>query len=287
MGPLQWYDALASALASFFTHRDCCPDKNRLIVSIELPFLFFAGFLGGMLNSIAGGGSFITFPALLFVGVPPISANATNTFASCSGYISGAYGFRKELQVHKNELLKFILISLVGGIAGAWLLLQTPESLFREAIPWLLLFATILFIFGEKLNNSLKQSTSHHRHAPTVGRILLLLMLLAVCLYGGFFNAGLGIIILSYLALAGFTDINAMNGLKLLVSSAVSLVAIGLFIYDGVIAWNEGIIVLLGTLAGGYIAARVSRQLSQAYVRIFVILASSSITIYFFYDMYM
>lgn len=255
-------------------------------MSVELSFLFVAGFLGGMLNAIAGGGTFITFPALLFVGVSPISANATNTFASCSGYISGAYAFRKELQAHKHELPKFTLISLIGGIAGAWLLLQTPESLFREAIPWLLLFSTIFFIIGGKLNNTLKQLASCHKHAPSIGSLLSLLMLLVVCIYGGFFNAGLGIIILSYLALAGFTNINAMNGLKLLISSAVSLVAIALFIYDGVIAWQEGVMVLLGTLAGSYIAARISRQLPQAYVRAFVILASTAITIYFFYDIY-
>ncbi|MFW2374595.1 MAG: sulfite exporter TauE/SafE family protein [Gammaproteobacteria bacterium] len=255
-------------------------------MSFELPLLFIAGLLGGMLNSIAGGGTFITFPALLFVGVPPISANATNTFASCSGYISGAYAFREELQAHKNELPKFILISFFGGIAGAWLLLKTPESLFREAIPWLLLFATLLFVFGEKLNATLRQLASWHQLAPAIGRSLLLLALFGVCLYGGFFNAGLGIIILSYLGLAGYTNINAMNGLKLLISSCVSLVAISMFIYSGVIVWTEGIIVLFGTLVGGYIAAHISRQVSQTYVRGFVIFASVIITLYFFYDTY-
>lgn len=255
-------------------------------MSFELLFLFAAGFFGGVLNSIAGGGSFLTFPALLIVGVAPISANATNTFASCAGYLSGAYAFRKELYAHKEELPRLILISSMGGIAGAWLLLQTPESLFREAIPWLLLFATILFIFGAKLNSLLKQLASHHRYASSIGRFLLLLMLLGISIYGGFFNAGLGIIILSYFALAGYSDINTMNGLKLLVSSAVSLIAIVLFIYDGAIVWYEGTIVLLGTLAGGYAAARIARQLPQKYVRAFVIFASSSITAYFFFETY-
>lgn len=250
----------------------------------ELLFLFVAGFFGGVLNAIAGGGSFITFPALLLAGVPPISANATNTFASCSGYLSGAYAFRRDLAAHKAELPRFLIISLLGGIAGAWLLLQTPESLFRQAIPWLLLFATLLFIFGGDLNKLLKQLGSMHRHASSIGRFLMMLLLLGISVYGGFFNAGLGIIILSYLALAGYSDINAMNGLKLLVSSAVSLIAILLFIYDGAIAWYEGTIVLLGTLAGGYVAAKLSRQLPQHYVRAFVIAASIGITAWFFYD---
>jgi uncharacterized membrane protein YfcA len=177
-------------------------------------------------------------------------------------------------------------MSLIGGIVGAWLLLQTPESLFREAIPWLLLFSTALFIFGGKLNSGLKQLASHHRHASSIGRLLLLLMLLVVCIYGGFFNAGLGIIILSYLALAGYSNINTMNGLKLLVSTTVSLIAIVLFVYEGAVVWYEGTIVLLGTLAGGYAAAHISRRLPQKYVRAFVILTGGGITLYFFFDIY-
>ena len=249
---------------------------------LEFAFLFSAGFFGGVLNSVAGGGSFITFPALLFVGVAPISANATNTFASCAGYLSGTYALRDELFLHRKELPKIILISLVGGMLGGWLLLKTPESVFREAIPWLLLIATVLFIFGAKINRQLKQLVSHHRYAPVLGHFLLFLMLLGVCVYGGFFNAGLGVIALSYLALAGYENINAMNGIKLLISSAVSLIAIVLFVYNGVIAWYEGTVVLLGALLGGYVAAHVSRRLSQHYVRAFVTSVSCSITAYFF-----
>jgi len=252
----------------------------------ELLLLFSAGFFGGVLNSVAGGGSFITFPALLFVGVPPISANATNTFASFAGYLSGTYAFRDDLYEHRKELPKLILISLIGGVSGAWLLLQTPEALFRESIPWLLLFATVLFTLGGKINSSLKRLTSHRQHASSVGNVLLFLVLFGVCIYGGFFNAGLGIVALSYLALAGHTNINVMNGMKLMISSVVSLIAIGLFIYNGVIAWYEGIIVLVGTLIGGYVAAHISKRLPQQFVRIFVIITSCVITTYFFFDVY-
>ncbi|MEW8429205.1 MAG: sulfite exporter TauE/SafE family protein, partial [gamma proteobacterium symbiont of Ctena orbiculata] len=125
-----------------------------------------------------------------------------------------------------------------------------------------------------------------HRHASLVGGLLLLLLLLGVSIYGGFFNAGLGIIILSYLALAGHTDINAMNGLKLLISSVISLIAILLFILDGAIAWYEGILVMLGTLAGGYVAAHLSRRLPQRYVRYFVILIGGGMSLYFFVRIY-
>jgi uncharacterized membrane protein YfcA len=253
---------------------------------IDLLWLLLAGLLGGIVNSVAGGGSFITFPALLFAGVPPISANATNTFASCSGYLSGTYAFRQDLQAHRETLPRFIAVSLVGGIAGAWLLLRTPEQVFREAVPWLLLFAMLLFLFGNRLNAALRRLAGGHRHASKIGSAALVLLLLAVCIYGGFFNAGLGIVILSYLALAGYTDINTMNGLKLLVSSVVSLVAIVLFVISDVIAWYEGTIVLVGTLAGGFLAAHASRRLPQEIVRGFVVLAGSAITLYFFLATY-
>ncbi len=252
----------------------------------EMILLLSAGFFGGVLNSIAGGGSFITFPALLLVGLQPITANATNTFASCAGYLSGAVAFRDNLYSYKAKLPALISISLVGGIVGAWLLLQTPQSLFREAIPWLLLFATALFIFGENINHAIKKMSAVNRHASVLGVVLSSLLLLAVCVYGGFFNAGLGIIALSYLALVGYTDINVMNGMKLLISSMVSLIAIVVFIVNDVIAWYEGGIVLVGSLLGGYMAARISKHLPQRYVRNFVIIASCCVTVYFFSDTY-
>ncbi|MDP7408217.1 MAG: TSUP family transporter, partial [Luminiphilus sp.] len=116
---------------------------------IEGVGLFLAGLIGGMVNAIAGGGSFITFPALMAAGVSPIAANATNTFASSAGYLSGAAGFRHELWAHRRQLPSIAISALVGGGLGAWLLLQTPENTFRNAIPWLLLLATVLLIWGD------------------------------------------------------------------------------------------------------------------------------------------
>jgi len=253
----------------------------------DLCVLFFAGVLGGILNSIAGGGSFITFPALLFVGVPPIAANATNTFSSCAGYLSGAYAFRKDIASDKSNIKRIIVTSLIGGLLGALLLLNTPERVFTQTIPWLLLFATLLFIFGGKLNQWLEIIGEKHKHANLIGTILLALMLLMICIYGGFFNAGLGIVSLSYLVLARYQDINTMNGIKLLISSVVSLVAIIIFAFNGTIDWYSGFFVLIGTLTGGYFAARLSRTLKQSHVRMFVSIACVFITVYFFYDTYL
>ncbi|MGF1908760.1 sulfite exporter TauE/SafE family protein [Vibrio kasasachensis] len=240
--------------------------------------LVVAGVIGGVLNSVAGGGSFITFPALLFVGIPPIGANATNTFAVSAGYLSGAYGFRQDIVKQPEVVLPIVLLSLFGGACGAFLLLNISEQFFYQTIPWLLLFATILFIAGEKLSRKLPQT----QHAV----VLLGVVLLFVSAYGGFFNAGLGIVVLSYLVLAKYTDINQMNGLKLLVSSCVSLSAIVIFLSQGVIAWLPGLAVLVGSVIGGYVAARVSRQINPNYVRNFVTVSSIVMTIYFFVDVY-
>lgn len=252
----------------------------------EVALLFVAGFFGGALNSVAGGGSFITFPALLLAGVPAISANATNTFASLPGYMVGAYVMRHDMKKVRRHLPLTLTISFIGGCLGAWLLLHTPEAKFIGIVPWLLLFATLLFIFGARINQLIKHHTAAHRHASLIGAILLAGLLLLICIYGGFFNAGLGIISLSYLALAGMSDIRAMTGLKLLISSCVSSIAVALFIMEGTIAWEQGLAVLMGTLVGGTIAAHISRHLPQESVRAFVIIASIAITAWFFYDVY-
>jgi len=249
---------------------------------VELILLLSAGFVGGFINSVAGGGSFVTFPALLFSGIPPVLANATNTFAACAGYLSGAYAFRNELRAHKNALWHILPISLIGGALGAWLLLQIPEAAFKAVVPWLLLFATVMFVFGPKVNAALKQAASGHHHISKLGSYTLLLLLLLVCAYGGFFNAGLGIVALSYLALAGYRDINSMNGLKLLISTAASLTAIIIFVIEGAVVWSEGTILLVGSLLGGYVAANVSKAIPAAYVKRFVVLIGGGMTTYFF-----
>jgi uncharacterized membrane protein YfcA len=243
--------------------------------------LLSAGILGGALNAVAGGGSFVTFPALLLAGLPPVTANATNTFASCAGYLSGAYALRGEVGMRPRVLLRMLLLALVGGALGAWLLLQVSAPLFREAIPWLLLFALALFVFGPRMNRGLRRFGARHQGASLAGSIGLGLALLAVSAYGGFFNAGLGIVILSYLALAGHDDINAMNGIKLLLSAAASLAAIGLFAWSGKLAWYAGGLVLVGTLVGGYLAARVSRRLPQSLIRAGVVAAGLGTVLYY------
>ena len=244
--------------------------------------LVAAGLIGGIINSIAGGGSFITFPALLLVGVPPIAANASNTFAACAGYISGTWALRSEITTPRPRLIALSLLSAVGGGAGAYLLTLTDDKSFESAIPWLLLFATLVFAFGAQLNRALQHWSQKNTKLGLAHLFLMQLLFIGVSVYGGFFNAGLGIIILSYLSLAGQTQINEMNGLKLLFSTTISLCAILLFLINDLIAWRETLAVLVGTLVGGYLAGHLSKRLPQQRVRQAILIASSGITAYFF-----
>jgi len=252
----------------------------------EFFLLLMAGLLSGLVNTVAGGGSFITFPALLAVGVPPVVANATNTFASFAGYLSGAAGFRQALWAHRGRLFGVIALSLVGGGLGAWLLLNTRETTFQRAVPWLLLLATLLLLWGETIQRVLHAWRARNPHRSRTVVVLLATLLLATCIYGGFFNAGLGIILLGYLTLAGYRDIHLMNGIKLLVSAMVAVVAIVMFGAGDIIAWYQGSVVMAGTVVGGYAAARAVRVVSQTWLRRFIVGVALGMTGYFFINAY-
>ena len=243
--------------------------------------LLAAGLLSGIVNAIAGGGSFISFPALVFVGIPPVFANATNTFASCAGYMSGAYAFREELLTNKHLTILYSTMGILGGAIGGVLLLQFSNDAFSDLIPWLLLFATVLFSIGPYLSQWLKRRAtrpSSPLKAYVVGSIFILLC----SVYGGFFNAGLGIILLSVCALMGLQNMALMNGLKLLVSVTVSLSALVVFVWQDMIAWYLGSVLLIGNMAGAYLAARISKFCSDKVMRNIVLVFSIGMTMYFF-----
>jgi uncharacterized membrane protein YfcA len=248
--------------------------------------LFAAGLVAGMLNSLAGGGSFIAFPALLAAGVPPVIANASNTYAAMPGYISGAVGYWADLMKHRDRLVLYGVIALVFGYAGAELLLHISDDAFSKAVPWLMLFAVVLFAFGGRINAFVQHHAGDMRGGKVVGAALLLLLLAALCVYGGFFNAGLGIMLLAFLALAGLSDIHAMNGLKLWISSVVAIVAVVRFAINGSIDWYHGSITLVGVVIGGYVAARLAHRVPQQWIRIAVIVYGVGLTAWFFWTSY-
>jgi uncharacterized membrane protein YfcA len=248
--------------------------------------LFFAGLLAGAVNSLAGGGSFIAFPALLFAGVPPVMANASNTFAAMPGYVSGAVGYWPAIRPHRHRLIGYTIVATVFGYLGAELLLVVSDAQFALVVPWLMLFAVVLFAFGNRFNAAMRRLGGERRGARVFGLIALWGLLGLVCLYGGFFNAGLGILLLAFLATAGMDDIHAMNGLKLWISSVVAVIAVARFALDGAIDWYHGTITLAGVVIGGYTAARLAMLIPTRIIRLGVIVYGALMTAYFFYAAY-
>ncbi len=254
---------------------------------MDIALLFAAGFIGGILNSLAGGGSFIVFPALLLAGVPPVIANATNTFAALPGYISGAFGYRRDILRYRTKLIPYALAALIGGFFGADLLLRVDDAQFSLVVPWLMGLAVLLFAFGGQISRWFAVRSSGTVRNARIGAVLLLGLLALICFYGGFFNAGLGIILLAFFALAGFgDDIHAMNGIKLLISVIVAAIAVSRFAISGSIAWFEGTIAFIGTLTGGYLAARLAHFIPTAMLRISIIVYGSVLTAVFFWQAY-
>lgn len=245
--------------------------------------LFVAALLAGALNSVAGGGSLISFPTLLFVGIPSIPANATNTVSLWPGLIASIGAYRRELADQRHARLLGV-ISLVGGVIGAWLLLHTSEETFDRLVPYLLLLATLLFTFGNTITRQLQRIRGTSSSFP-LGGIALLQLLLSI--YGGYFGAGLGIMILAVLTIIGMDDIHAMNALKTLLASLVNSVAVIIFVIAGIVVWPIVLIMAVGAIIGGYAGADLARRLDRQLVRRFVTVVGFSITIVFFVREYL
>jgi uncharacterized protein len=263
-------------------------------------FLFSAALLGGAVNSVAGGGSFLSFPALLFTGMAPIAANATNTVAMWPGTLASTFAYRNAFTPLAKRLLPpLVLVGIVGGVAGAFILLRTPPATFLHLIPWLLLTATLLFVFSSRMTSWVRgragQSPSgvpgdsqlaDSAAAARLPRGLLLIGLaleLVVAIYVGYFGAGAGILMLSILAILGLENIHAMNGMKTLLVSVVNGVAIVTFIYARVVVWPQALLMLVGASIGGYGGAYIAQKMNPQHVRYMVIAIGFAMAAYFFY----
>jgi len=226
------------------------------------------------MNSVAGGGSFLSFPALVFAGVPPISANATNNAAMWVGTIGSARGYREEVAAHRSLLLPVICASVVGSLIGAVLLLVTPSAIFERLIPWLLLFATIVFAVSPFL---VRRTQEMPRHAPWQIAVQF-----CVAIYGGYFGAGMGILMLAVLAFSGLPSFNAQNGIKNVLSAVINGVALIPFVIARVVDWRFAIPMAAIALLGGYFGARFFRRVPQRVARALVVVIGSAMTIVFF-----
>lgn len=247
-------------------------------------FLFFAGALGGALNAVAGGGSFIAFPALLFTGVAPIAANATNTVALWVGVTASTGAYRKHLDISRRVMIPLAVTSIIGGIAGAYLLLHTPAQTFLRVLPWLMLGATLLFMFGQRLSR--RSGGSIAADASTSALTVAAIFELFVAVYGGYFGGGVGIVNLAMLAALGMTDIHAMNALKTVLGGIINGIAVVTFIIAGAVVWKQGSVMIAGALLGGYLGAHYAQKLPAAWIRRFVIGVGISMTVYFFWKGY-
>lgn len=243
--------------------------------------LFLVAAVAGAINAVAGGGSFISFPALLLAGVPPISANATNTTALWPGSLASVGAYRRELARQRGDILLFSGVSLVGGLLGALLLLNTRESTFEALIPYLLLAATLVFAASPWLTKLTRRLGGQGR-VGAARRLGVLGLYLLIAVYGGFFGAGLGILTLAALALLGQEQIHEMNALKTLQASLVNGVAVAAFAVAGVVQWPVALLMTAGAILGGYGGAAIARRVSPATVRWVVILISVALTVYFF-----
>ena len=243
-------------------------------------FLFFAAALGGAINAVAGGGSFVAFPALLFTGVPPVPANATNTLALWVGTTASGGAYRMKLNIPRRVMIPLIVTSVIGGLAGAILLIKTPAQTFLKVLPWLLLGATLLFAFGKHLTGRISAGISHDSSTAAITGASIFELIVAV--YGGYFGGGIGIMNLAMLAAMGMTDIHAMNKLKVLLGGVINGVAVVAFVISRAIVWPQALVMTAGSLLGGISSAHYAQKLPQAWIRGFVIAVGAAMTVYFF-----
>jgi uncharacterized membrane protein YfcA len=231
---------------------------------------FGAAFLAGAINSVAGGGTLVSFPTLIWLGLNSVAANATSTVAIWPGTVGSAWGYRRELGRTEPRFLALIVPSVVGGLAGALLLRLTPPAIFDRLVPFLILFATVLLMAQDPVQRRLKIGNTD---GPATSRWLIggMLFQLGVGVYGGYFGAGIGILMLAALSILGLKDIHEMNSLKVVFGGSVNGIAALYFIWAGMVYWPYVLLMAVGAIAGGYGGAGVARRLGGKTVRRIVI----------------
>jgi uncharacterized protein len=247
-------------------------------------FLFFVAAVAGTLNAIAGGGSFISFPALLFTGVPAVEANTTNTVALWPGLAASTVAYLRRLDVPWRLLIPFLITSILGGWAGALLLIKTPQRTFLHLIPWLLLCGTLLFAFGNQIRALAgKTAVVRDLHGISWQAIAITSLLnLFVAIYGGYFGAGIGFMTLAMLAALGMHDIHAMGAIRTLLAVAINAAAVVTFIMARAVLWPQCVVMIAGALTGGWFGAHFAQKADPGKMRLVVIGIGVVMTTYFF-----
>jgi len=242
-----------------------------------------AAFAAGAINSIAGGGTLLSFPALVWIGVNPVMANATNTFALWPGSFAAMVGFRRELANVRRWLLLLTIPALLGGATGGVLLLHTSMATFTRLVPFLILGATLLLATQELITRRLGVLAHAHENPSAAWITIVAIFQFLVGIYGGYFGAGIGILILAALGLIGLTDMHEMNGLKNLLAICINGVAAIYFAWSGAVIWKDGFIMAVAAIIGGYLGARVARHLGRTFVRRSVVVIGLAMGIALFF----
>jgi uncharacterized membrane protein YfcA len=223
-----------------------------------------AAVAAGAVNAVAGGGTLLTFPTLLFFGTGPVVANATSTLALVIGTAGGVFGYRQHIAAIRSWLWRFLPVSLCGGFLGSYWLTRTSDKAFAKLVPFLILFATLLFL----AQGAFRKWQTNEREPASRGKLwAALLFQFAVAIYGGYFGAGIGILMLASLGFIGLRDIHEMNALKTILGSLINLVAAGWFVYAGLVNWPKAAVMTAGALAGYFIGSHYSQRISQGRVR--------------------
>lgn len=230
--------------------------------------LVAAAALAGAMNALAGGGTLVTYPSLLAFGVSPVMANATSTVALVPGGVGAFWGFRRDVAGDRRELTAMTIPSLVGGALGALLVLWVGNRTFARVVPWLIYGATLLFVAQAPIRRFIERrlGEAHHRRLA-----LQVVMQFLIAVYGGFFGAAMGILMLAMLGLVGHDNLSRMNGLKNFAGVAINLTAAGIFVAGGQVRWPLALAMMVGSIAGGYVSARGSRRVNPLWVRAFVV----------------
>ena len=238
--------------------------------AIDYVWLWVAALVAGAINAVAGGGSLISFPALIAVGFAPKTANVTNTVALWPGYVGGSFGYRDELRLQRRRLLKLLAPCVLGALVGSIVLLATPASVFDLIVPFLILFACAVMAFQDQLTDLAARHrlvSQHQDHMP----VALLIAVFVLAIYGAYFGAGLGIITLAFLAILLPDDIQHSNALKGLLSLLINAVAVVYFALFGPVRWGAVAVMAVGAIVGGYAGVGVARRLGRRWLRIAVI----------------
>lgn len=238
-------------------------------IFLQYGLIAAAAFAAGMMNSVAGGGTLLSFPALVWIGRDPLLANATNTIALWPGSLAGAWGFRRYLEGLGRKAALLFIPSLLGGGLGAFLLLQTPSKIFGEMVPWLILAATLLLAAQAPVSRFVDRFTGAHRGTTWWTGALCFQFLVGV--YGGYFGAGIGILMLAALGLLGFSDIHQMNALKNLLALSINGVAAVYFAASGAVVWTDGLLMAIASIGGGLAGSHLAKRLGRRAVRLIVI----------------